>query len=81
MEKRTTPGVTALQVTPQLRFVVFDVKVVVLKMTLTILLLLVTPPGKEVPIGWPVASIKNKKSGEPQLFPIKVVPSPSTIVR
>ena len=81
MEKRTTPGVTALQVTPQLRFVVFDVKVVVLKMTLTILLLLVTPPGKEVPIGWPATTIENKKSGEPQLFPIKVVPSPSTIVR
>ena len=60
MEKRTTPGVTALQVTPQLRFVVFDVKVVVLKMTLAILLLLVTPSGKEVAISWPATTIENK---------------------
>ena len=52
----------------------------VLNTRLTVLLLLLMAGGKEEPILWPPITIFPSEV-EPQLFSIKVVPSPSVIVR
>ena len=74
------PGGTALQVTLQPRFVVFELSIAVVKMSLTILLLLVILGGRERPIFWPHV-VMSPFSVVPQVLPIKIVPSPSVIVR
>ena len=54
---------------------------VVVKMSLMTLLLLVMSGGREEPILWPPTMLRVPGSLEVQLFPIKIVPSLSMIVR
>ena len=72
-----SPGVTAIQLILQPDL---EVKLLVLNTSLTMLLVLIMLSGREEPILWsPIRMLPSEV--EPQLFSIKVVPSPSVIVR
>ena len=72
-----SPGVTALQLTLQPDLALFPS---VMNTRLTMLLLLVMLGGRKELILWPPITMLPLEE-EPQLFSIKVVPSPSVIVR